>query len=51
VASTGSWTAFQSKTLGQIRLSAGRNTIAVRVKEMPRGAVMNLRQVRLVPAG
>ncbi|MCL5098769.1 MAG: alpha-L-fucosidase [Candidatus Omnitrophica bacterium] len=50
VKSTGSWGAFKSETLGQLDLPSGKQTIAVRATSMPKGAVMNLRQVRLVPA-
>jgi alpha-L-fucosidase len=51
VKATGSWTAFKSERLGEIELPAGKPVLAVRVTEMPRGAVMNLRRVRLVPLG
>jgi len=50
VKATGSWTAFKPEALGQIELPAGRQTVAVRATTMPRGAVMNLQQVRLTPA-
>jgi alpha-L-fucosidase len=50
VKATGSWTAFKPEALGEIELPAGRQTVAVRAATMPRGAVMNLQQVRLTPA-
>lgn len=50
VKSTGSWDQFETENLGSIDLDMGTYTVAVRVKEMPHGAVMNLRQIRLVPA-
>jgi len=49
VKATGSWTAFQPETLGEVELPAGRTTVAVRITAIPRGAAMNLRQVRLIP--
>ena len=49
VKATGSWVKFESETIGSFELPAGKQTIAVRVPSMPKGAVMNLRQVRLVP--
>jgi alpha-L-fucosidase len=49
VSGTGSWTAFQEKSLGTIDLPAGKTTIAVKVTSKPGYAVMNLRQVKLTP--
>jgi alpha-L-fucosidase len=49
VKATGSWSAFQSEPLGELELPAGRATIVVRPVSMPRGAVMNLQQVKLTP--
>jgi hypothetical protein len=49
VNATGSWTTFRSEPIGELDLPAGRQTVAVRITEMPRGAAMNLRRVRLVP--
>lgn len=49
VRGTGGWTAFQDHRLGRLRLESGRHTLAVRAVTMPRGAVMNLRAVRLTP--
>ncbi|MGQ9487684.1 MAG: alpha-L-fucosidase [Armatimonadota bacterium] len=50
VESTGSWTAFRDFALGELYLRAGRHTLSVRVSEMPRDAVMNLKKVVLAPA-
>ncbi|MCC6727717.1 MAG: alpha-L-fucosidase [Chthonomonadales bacterium] len=49
VKATGDWGAFRAEPLGELDLPAGAQILAVRVREMPRGAVMNLRSVRLVP--
>jgi alpha-L-fucosidase len=49
VDSTGGWETFTSAALGEVELPAGRQTIRVRALSKPRLAVMNLRQVRLVP--
>ncbi len=51
VASTGSWTDWKTMRLGEITLPAGRSILAVHVTRMPSGAAMNLKQVRLIPAG
>lgn len=50
VADTGSWMAFQPKELGTPSLKAGRQTIAVHATDMPHGAVMNLKALRLASA-
>jgi alpha-L-fucosidase len=50
VRETGSWTNFVSEKLGTIKIDkAGTNTLTVRPKNMPRGAVMNLKSITLVP--
>ena len=36
-------------TLGRVTLPAGNTTLAVRITEMPHGAAMNLKAVRLTP--
>ncbi|MCS7310869.1 MAG: carbohydrate-binding protein, partial [Armatimonadetes bacterium] len=46
---TGSWTAFRDFVLGEITVPAGKQTLSVRVLQMPRGAVMNLQKVTLEP--
>ncbi|MBI3922239.1 MAG: alpha-L-fucosidase, partial [Armatimonadetes bacterium] len=51
VKSTGSWTEFQTMDLGDLSFSRGRQTLSVRVTEMPNGAVMNLQRIRLKPVG
>ena len=50
VASTGGWTEFKTETVGRLELTAGSAVVSVKPKLMPRGAVMNLKEVRLVPA-
>jgi alpha-L-fucosidase len=49
VKSTGSWTTFKTETIGVMDLVSGQHTIQVNVTKMPRGAVMNLKSVRLIP--
>ncbi len=49
VEATGTWTDFKKEQMGTLSLPAGRSTISVRVQTMPRGAVMNLRRITLVP--
>jgi alpha-L-fucosidase len=50
VRETGSWTNFVSEKLGMVKIDkAGTNTLTVRPKNMPRGAVMNLKSITLVP--
>ncbi|MBN2269721.1 MAG: alpha-L-fucosidase [Sedimentisphaerales bacterium] len=51
VEQTGSWTDFKSFKLGTVRVDkAGGCTLTVKPKTMPKGAVMNLKSVRLAPA-
>ena len=50
VKSTGSWTTWRTEKLGTIDIPSGKPIVAVRVTKMPRGAVMNLKEVRLIPA-
>jgi len=50
VRETGSWTDFVSEKLGTVKIGkAGVYTLAVKPKTMPRGAVMNLKSITLVP--
>jgi alpha-L-fucosidase len=51
VKSTGSWTSFKEEGVGSLSLKPGRQVLVVRATDMPRGAVMNLKCVRLVPKG
>jgi hypothetical protein len=52
VESTGSWSIFKTLSLGTVNLTgAERHKLIVRALSMPHGAVMNLRSVRLKPAG
>jgi hypothetical protein len=49
VKSTGSWQTFETEKLGRAELPAGKQTITVRAVSKPGLAVMNLREVRLIP--
>jgi hypothetical protein len=49
VQGTGGWTQFKPESVGKLHLPAGRQTLWAKVKSMPRGAVMNLRQIVLTP--
>ena len=50
VEETGHFQNFVVRHLGRVTLAAGRHTLAVRPVQKVGGAVMDLRQVRLVPA-
>ncbi len=47
---TGSWTAYSTVAAGRIRLVKGKNGLIIRPVNLPRGHLMNLRRVRLIPA-
>lgn len=47
VQSTGSWTDFATRGLGNIELPAGTHILRVEVIDMPAGAVMNLQRITL----
>jgi len=49
VRATGSWTAFQTEPLGELNLPAGRVVFSVRIRNIPRGAAMNLKSITLLP--
>jgi len=50
VRETGSWTEFVSEKIGTVKIGkAGVYTLTVKPKTMPRGAVMNLKSITLVP--
>lgn len=49
VPSTGSWSTFTVLNLGQATVGEGKITLTVRPLDMPNGAVMNLRSVKLIP--
>ncbi len=50
VEATGSWTDFSTVVLGELaRVRPGRYTLTVKATSMPRGAVMNLKEVALAP--
>jgi alpha-L-fucosidase len=49
IRATGGWNQFVTEEPGRLRLTAGANRVTVRATAMPRGAVMNLREVRLTP--
>jgi alpha-L-fucosidase len=51
VEATGAWTTFVSRNLGVLTIpAAGPATLSVKPDSMPRGAVMNLKAIRLTPA-
>lgn len=50
VKNTGGWTSFATEKLGTLKIDeAGTYTLSVKPKTMPRGAVMNLKSVTLLP--
>ncbi|MFQ6096335.1 MAG: alpha-L-fucosidase [Armatimonadota bacterium] len=51
VRETGTWGDMKTQRLGRMKLPPGRHTLAVKPLSMPGYAVMNLRQIRLVPVG
>jgi len=51
VKATGDWTAFTDETLGKVDLAAGACLLKIVPQKKPKEGVMNLRQIRLVPAG
>jgi putative membrane-bound dehydrogenase-like protein len=50
VTGTGNWETFRSERLGQVTLTAGRRELVVRSDGEPKGALMDLRSVRLRPS-
>jgi hypothetical protein len=50
VQGTGGWDQFQVFSVGKIYLPAGRQTLWVKAKSMPKGAVMDLQRVLLAPS-
>ncbi len=51
VLETGGFQNFVWRTLGELDLPAGRNSLELRVQRKPGGAVMDLRELRLIPIG
>lgn len=51
VVSTGSWETFKTVALGTVDLPAADNQVVVRSKGPVKGALLDLRAVRFVPAG
>ena len=49
VVGTGAWNKFTTATLGEIQIDGGAQQVIVKPTTMPRQAVMNLKQIRLVP--
>jgi len=48
---TGAWNKFVTRKLGIVEIAqAGRQTLSVKADDMPHGAVMNLKAVKLIPA-
>lgn len=50
VASTGSWETFKTESLGTVELPAADNHVVVRSKGPVKGALLDLRAIRFVPA-
>jgi alpha-L-fucosidase len=49
IASTGGWSTFKTLDLGEVTLSkTGKTRFEVKVRMMPKGAVMNLRSIKLM---
>ncbi len=51
VSPTDSWDDYKKAKLGAIRLQAGRQTVELRAEPPMKGALLDLREIRLVPAG
>jgi len=51
VKATGDWTVFKDETVGKVDLAAGTCTLKITPTKKPPEGVMNLRKIRLVPAG
>jgi len=52
VESTGSWRSFKTVSLGKLKIAeAGPAVVTVKATKMPRGAVMNLRTIKLAKRG
>jgi arylsulfatase A-like enzyme len=49
VKDTGGWQAFQSREIGTLTLAKGRQTLTVKPLKKAKAAVMDLRQIRLIP--
>jgi hypothetical protein len=49
VIETGGFQAFTNRVVGRYELPAGRQSLSVKVLKKPGGAVMDLRQLVLVP--
>ena len=47
---TGGWTTFKTARLGTVKAAAGKQSVTVKPSGAPRGGLMNLLSVRLVPA-
>jgi putative heme-binding domain-containing protein len=48
---TGSWDDYQQAKLGSIQLQAGRQNVELRGERPVEGALLDLREIRLVPSG
>lgn len=51
VPATGSWDQYQRRSLGRLKLEAGRQRVVLRATPPVQSAVLDLREVRLVPSG
>jgi hypothetical protein len=49
VEGTGTWDEYRGKEIGRLTLAAGRNELLVRSDGPIKGALLDLRSVRLVP--
>ncbi len=48
---SGSWDTYRQATLGRLELKAGRQLVVVRAEKPVNGAIVDLRELRLQPAG
>ncbi|HRI15075.1 MAG TPA: FG-GAP-like repeat-containing protein [Verrucomicrobiota bacterium] len=51
IPATGSWDTYQQTRLGQVRIEAGRQRVSVRGVPPLEAAILDLREIRLVPVG
>jgi hypothetical protein len=49
VKDTGGWQKFEAREIGSLTLGAGRQTLTVKPLKKAKAAVMDLRQIRLLP--
>jgi len=51
VAATKGWTDFATVELGSVTLAAGKQVVTVKAEKIAKSAALNLRSLRLIPAG